>query len=82
MPWGEIDALLQAVKATGEVVPMTLSSHEKAVRLCKRYSLSFYDAHICAAAVLAGAESLLSEDMQDGLNIDGASICNPFNNTI
>ncbi len=82
MPWEEIDALLLAVKATCEVMPLTLSSHEKAEQLSKRYSLSFYDAHICAAAALSGAENLLSEDMQDGIDIDGVVICNPFNNTI
>jgi predicted nucleic acid-binding protein len=79
MPWEEIDALLLAVKATCEILPLTLRSHEKAVQLAKRYSLSFYDAHICALAVLSGAESVLSEDMQDGLSIEGIHVCNPFN---
>ena len=64
MPWDEIDVLLQALKAIVQVVPLTETSYELAVQLCKRYQLSFYDAHICAAALIAGSTVLLSEDMQ------------------
>jgi len=78
MNWEEIDAVLLAVKAACDVVPLTAESHEKAVQIAKRYQLSFYDAHICAAAILSGAKTLLSEDMQSGLKIDGMAIKNPF----
>jgi predicted nucleic acid-binding protein len=78
MPWEEIDYLLDAVKATCMIVPLTLESHEKAVAIARRYKISFYDAHICAAAVLNGASTLFSEDMQDGMLIDGLTIKNPF----
>jgi predicted nucleic acid-binding protein len=78
MPWEEIDCLLEAVKATCDVVPLTLESHQTAVAIARRYQISFYDAHICATAVLAGASLLFSEDMQDGMLIDGLVIKNPF----
>lgn len=78
MTWEEIDAVLLAVKAACHVVPLTLESHEKAVQIAKRYQLSFYDAHICAAAILSGAKLLLSEDMQDGMKIDALAVKNPF----
>ena len=78
MHWDEIDAVLQAVKASVQVVPLTEATHELAVQLSKRYQLSFYDAHICAAAVVAGAKIVLSEDMQDGMLVDGLVIKNPF----
>lgn len=78
MPWDEIDALLQAVKSACEVQPLTVESHQKAVEIAKRFSLSFYDAHICASAVLSGGKVLLSEDMQEGINIEGVVIRNPF----
>lgn len=78
MPWEEIDCLLLAVKAACDIVPLTVESHEKAVEISRRYQISFYDAHICASAILAGAEIVLSEDMQDGMNIDGMGIRNPF----
>ena len=79
MPWDEIDVLLQAVKASVRVVPLTEASHELAVQICKRYQLSFYDAHICSAALVAGSTVLLSEDMQDGMVVDNLVVKNPFN---
>ena len=78
MHWDEIDAVLQAVKASVQVVPLTEATHELAVQICKRYQLSFYDAHICSAALIAGATVLLSEDMQDGMAVDGLVVENPF----
>jgi predicted nucleic acid-binding protein len=78
MPWQEVDALLLAVKAASQVVPLTLASHEKAVELAKRFQLSLYDANIVACALLAGAPVLLSEDMHSGLVIDGLVVQNPF----
>ena len=78
MHWDEIDAVLQAVKASVQVVPLRETSHELAVQLCKRYQLSFYDAHICAAALVAGSTVLLSEDMQDGMVVDNLVVQNPF----
>jgi predicted nucleic acid-binding protein len=78
MTWEEIDTVLLAVNAACDVVPLTLESHEKAVQISKRYQLSFYDANICAAAILSGAKLLLSEDMQDGMKIDAIVVKNPF----
>ena len=79
LSWGEIDAIMQALKACVEIVPLTQDTHELAVQLCKRYQLSFYDAHICSAALVAGCIAALSEDMQDGMMVDGLVIKNPFN---
>ena len=78
MPWQEVDAVLLAVKAACDVMPLTIASHEKAVELAKRYQLSFYDANIVASALTCGAEVLLSEDMHSGMLIDGLVIRNPF----
>lgn len=78
MPWQEIQTLLTAIKSACEVLALTVESHQSAVEIAQRYSLSFYDAHICASAVLSGAKVLLSEDMQDGLCVEGVTIRNPF----
>ena len=78
MPWPEIDALLMAVKAACEVVPLTLASHDKAIALAKRFRLSFYDAHIVACAVISGASELFTEDMQNGLQVGDLDLTNPF----
>jgi len=78
MDWLEIEAVLDAIKANLDIVPLTEKTHALAMKICKRYQLSFYDAHICAAAIVAGTKTLLSEDMQDGLVIDDLAINNPF----
>ena len=46
--------------------------------MAARYQLQFFDAVIIAVARRAGATMLLSEDMHDGLTIDGLTILNPF----
>jgi predicted nucleic acid-binding protein len=81
MPWPEVDALLLAVKAACEVLPLTVASHELATEVAKRYQLSFYDANIVASALLSGTPLLLSEDMHSGLLIKGLVIHNPFKQT-
>lgn len=78
MEWSEVDAVLQAVKASVEIVPLTEATHELAVQICRRYQLSFYDAQICSAALVAGSKVVLSEDMQDGMIVDSLVIKNPF----
>ncbi|MDO9053533.1 MAG: PIN domain-containing protein [Gallionella sp.] len=78
MPWGDIEAVLTAVKSACNVIPLTITTHETAVKIAQRYDISFDDANICAAAILSGAKILVSEDMQDGMNIDGVIIQNPF----
>jgi predicted nucleic acid-binding protein len=40
--------------------------------------LSYFDALIIATARRAGATVLLTEDMHDGLDLDGLTILNPF----
>lgn len=82
MSWQEVDEVLLALKAACVVLPLMLATHEMAVQLAKRFKLSFYDAHIVASAVSSGASTLLSEDIQSGLLIDGLSIQNPFRKSV
>ena len=49
-----------------------------AVDLHRLHSFSFWEALILRAAKQAGCSVLLSEDMQDGREIDGVRIVNPF----
>ncbi len=46
--------------------------------LWERQKLSFWDAHLVAAASQAGATGLVSEDMHDGAVHGGVEIINPF----
>jgi predicted nucleic acid-binding protein len=49
-----------------------------ATRLEEEHQLSFWDALIVEAARVAGADLLLTEDMQHGRVIEGVRIENPF----
>ncbi|MDD5330289.1 MAG: PIN domain-containing protein [Sulfuricella sp.] len=50
----------------------------RATELMELAQLSFWDALIVAAAEEAGANSLLSEDLNDGQVIAGIKVVNPF----
>lgn len=61
-----------------EPVPVTVETHERAIHIAQRYGYSIFDSLIIAAALLAGASTLYTEDMRDGQTIDGLTIRNPF----
>lgn len=61
------------------VIELDQASLLRASTLRERYAFSFWDGLIVACALTSGASRLYSEDMQDGLNIDGIlTIINPF----
>jgi predicted nucleic acid-binding protein len=79
MPWLEIREVLAQVRAVCAVVPMSVETHDRAVRIAQRHGLSIYDALIVAAALLADCRTLHSEDMQDGQVFERRlTIRNPF----
>ena len=79
MPWREINEVLALIRSVCPVESLTIETHDRGRRVAERYRLSVYDAMIVAAALLAGCETLHSEDMQDGLLIDNQlRIRNPF----
>ncbi len=79
MSWIEIREVLAQIRAVCAVAPMTVETHDRAVRIAERYSLSIYDALIVSAALLADCKTLHSEDMQDGQVIERRlTIRNPF----
>ena len=43
-----------------------------------RFGLSFWDSLVVAAARLARCRTLLTEDLQDGQDLDGLLVVNPF----
>ena len=80
MSWTEINEVLMLIRAVCPTEPLTVETHDRGRLVAERYELSVYDSMIVAAALLAGCETLYSEDMQDGLQIDKKlRICNPFN---
>lgn len=59
-------------------VPVDARLVRSAFSLQDRYSLSWWDALIVAAARRAACRYLLSEDLQSGQRFDGTEVVNPF----
>jgi len=79
LSWADTHALLDTLRGLLTVHPLTLDTHETGLELAERYGFSIYDAMIVAAAIEAGCDVLWSEDMQDGMVLDGGlRIVNPF----
>ncbi len=78
--WPTVRRALDAVVARSvAIVIPDLDLHRLGLRLAERYTLSIYDAMIAAAALTAECDVLYSEDMHDGLVIDGrVRVVNPF----
>ena len=62
----------------GDVLPLTGAATTVALTAVERDGLSFWDALIWATARDAGVPVVLSEDFQDGREIDGVRFVNPF----
>jgi predicted nucleic acid-binding protein len=61
------------------IIPVTLDIHARGLHLAERYGLSTYDAMIAAAALEVRCRTLWSEDMQDGLVLNGSlTVRSPF----
>jgi predicted nucleic acid-binding protein len=69
---------LVGVYAAWSVVQVDTLLILTASELEERHQLSFWDALVVEAARRAGATRLLTEDLQDGLLVDGVRIENPF----
>jgi predicted nucleic acid-binding protein len=81
--WSRLSRFLLTLVGLVRVEPLTVETHLLGMELIERYRLSVYDATIVAAALLAGCETLWSEDMHPGLMIDGRlKIRNPFREVV
>lgn len=80
MGWKEVEEALAAFRALcPHIVPLTVEVHEQGRAIARRDGLGFYDALMVAAALQAGCTTMYSEDMQDGMKIEGRlTIRNPF----
>ena len=63
---------------TWRTVSNTPDLLRSALRNKERYSLSFWDASVVAAAQAAGCKILYSEDLGDGHTYDSVKVVNPF----
>jgi predicted nucleic acid-binding protein len=74
----DLDLLMEFAIA---ISPVDVSTHLKAREIAERHNLQFFDSLLMASALEAGCTRLISEDMQDGMIIDGLLIENPFKPT-
>ncbi|MDR3510971.1 MAG: PIN domain-containing protein [Caulobacteraceae bacterium] len=83
LSWSEVHALLDTLRDLLDVRPMTVAVHEVGLGLAEKYKLSIYDAMIVASALEAECDALWSEDMHNGLLVDGRlRIVNPFEGSV
>ncbi len=66
------------LRRTMDVVPTTSLIVQEAIRGVREHQFHFWDAMIWAAARLNQAALILSEDFQNGAEIEGVRIKNPF----
>lgn len=79
MSWSQSDEFLLMIREFVTVEPLTQETHDLGMALAQKHALSVYDAMIVAAGLLAGCDTVLSEDMQDGFVAAGQlTIRNPF----
>ena len=79
MPWPEIREVLDVARGLCSIVPVGLDTHDRALDLLQRHSLSVYDAMIVSAALGAGCKTLWSEDLQHGKRFTARlTVRNPF----
>ena len=75
----EIAALSSAsIDLCGVPLPLTLQTHDAAMKIAWRYGFQFYDCVIVASALEAGCRTLYTEDLQHYQEIDTLLIVNPF----
>jgi predicted nucleic acid-binding protein len=79
LSWAETRNFLLMIRGLLKVEPITIEIHDVGISLAERYQLSVYDSMIVSAALSAECDTLLSEDLQNGLLINGRlRVLNPF----
>ena len=79
LSWAETRNFLLMIRGLLKVEPITIEIHDVGISLAERYQLSVYDSMIVSAALSAECDTLLSEDLRDGLLINGRlRVLNPF----
>jgi predicted nucleic acid-binding protein len=79
MPWEEVLEALAAVRTLClPPVPLTVETHEAALKVARQYGYRICDSLVVAAALQAGCDTLYSEDLRDGQVIGALTIRNPF----
>lgn len=74
----DVTADVDAFRRTFPVLPLTGAVVEEALRGVRTHGMSYVDAQIWAAAHLAQASTVLTEDFNTGARIEGVTFVDPF----
>jgi predicted nucleic acid-binding protein len=80
MSWNELVEALDAFRVLcPSPSPITIETHEAALKIAEKHGYNIRDALVVASALEVGSGTLYSEDLHDGQTIDGQlTIRNPF----
>ncbi|MGC1484575.1 MAG: PIN domain-containing protein [Candidatus Acidiferrum sp.] len=78
MSYAEAERKLAITFAPLLMVHSSYSLYQRALALSRRFSLSWYDSLIVAAALEADCRILYTEDLQHGQKFDNLRVQNPF----
>jgi predicted nucleic acid-binding protein len=78
IPVDEIRSTIDAWRAVLPVQGTEDPDLSAALDAVKKHRLAFWDAMLWASAQRAGVRYLLTEDMQDGFELEGVKFVNPF----
>jgi len=83
MSWSEVIEALAAIRILcPSPLPLTVETHETALRIAQLHRYGIYDALVVATALEGRCETLYSEDLHEGQTIEGqVTIRNPFNHS-
>jgi predicted nucleic acid-binding protein len=77
--WSDVRDFLDGILPLVSVRPLAFQTSMQGLRLAERYGLSVWDGIIVASALESDAEVLWTEDLHDGLVVDGRlRIANPI----
>jgi predicted nucleic acid-binding protein len=75
------EAFVLGIAETWTVIDLDAGVVSEAIRISRRFQLSYWDGLLFGAARLNGVSALLSEDMQDRQIVDGVRIMNPLDDS-
>ena len=74
----EVAEMIVGEVAAMRVVEIDVALIRRAIGVCRRYQISYWDALIVAAAERARCGRILSEDLNPGQSYNGVTVVNPF----
>ena len=74
----EVAGTIVGEVAAMPVVEIDAALVQRAIGVCRRYRISYWDALIVAAAERARCSRILSEDLNPGQSYNGVIVVNPF----